>query len=84
MKLLIETESENNNILFDTSKLSINLIDNKNIYATNYNINLYNIENDNKELIVSILGTYYDIIYIIENDLNLYEILNQKIKDIPY
>lgn len=81
MKLVIETESENNNILFDTSKLSMDLNNNKNIYEANYNINLYNIENDNKELAVSISGIYYDIIYIIENDLDLYEILNQKIKD---
>lgn len=29
MKMLIETETENNNILFDTSKLSINLIETK-------------------------------------------------------
>ena len=29
MKLLIETETENNNILFDTCEPTINLIDNK-------------------------------------------------------
>lgn len=81
MKLLIETETQPNNILFDTCETIINITDNQNIYMSNYNIKLYNIDNNNKELIAIIIGTYYDIIYIIENDLNLREILNIKIKD---
>lgn len=81
MKLLIETETEPINIIFDTNEINTNF-NNKNIYTSKYNIKLYNIENDIKELILSITGTYYDIIYIIENDLDLYNILNKKIKDI--
>ena len=81
MKLLIETETQANNISFDTCETIFNITSNQNIYMSNYNIKLYNIDNKNKELIATILGTYYDIIYIIENDLNLREILNKKIKD---
>ena len=81
MKLLIETETEPINIIFDTNEINTNF-NNKNIYTSKYNINLYNTENDMKELILSMTGTYYDIIYIIENDLDLYSILNKKIKDI--
>lgn len=81
MKLLIETESQPINIIFDTCENTINLNTKKNIYMSNYNIKLYNYDNNNKDLIVTLYGTYYDIIYIIENDLDLYEILNKKIKD---
>ena len=81
MKLLIETENQTINMSFDTNDSIINFSNNKNLYSSNYNIRLYNIENTNKDLIATIKGTYFDIIYIIENDLNLYKILNKKIKE---
>lgn len=63
MKLLIETENQPINMSFDTSDFIIDFSNNKNFYISDYNIKLYNIENTKKDLIATIKGTYFDIIY---------------------
>ena len=79
MKLLLETDYQPTNILFDKNDI-IDFKINKNLCTTKYNISLYNVSDSNKDLILTFYGTYFDINYILENDLNLYKILNQKIK----
>lgn len=80
MELLIETENQPINLLLDDTDTTISF-KNKKDYYFNYNIKLYNISDSTKELVATVNGIYFDILYIIKNDLDLFKSLNVRIKD---